>query len=124
MSLPDTIFTALGPLVGDRCYPTVFPLRNGALPEWPAIRYSLVSEDASATICGTGEDDETDDVRVQIDAVDRTYSGMRTLKASIRAAMNAITEPPCRHDGGLEMFDDETKTHRAMMQYVFTPSSD
>lgn len=119
--IPELIFQRLGPLVGDRVYPNDFPQVSTA-PVWPAIRYTL-SNDPAASVCGTNDED-TDDVDAQLDVVAKTFAGMRALKAQVIAALEN-TDPPCsRQPGGFETFDFETKTHRAVLKYLFQQSSD
>lgn len=122
MSIATVIHAALGPLVGGRCYPSVFPLRDGVLPTWPAIRYTVISETPSATLCGTGDTGAADDALVQIDIVAATHGAMQTIKAQARSALNALDDPPCSVQGIAELFDDDTRTHRAVMQVEFHPS--
>jgi tRNA threonylcarbamoyladenosine modification (KEOPS) complex Pcc1 subunit len=114
------LYATLGPLVAGRCYPLEFPqAANG--PIWPAIRYSVVEETPEASVCGTntGVDDQ---VRVQLDIVARDYSAMRTLKTAVLQALTSVS-PPHTRDAGFEMFDAETKTHRAVLFVTFQPSS-
>lgn len=121
MSVPQVVYDRLRGLVGDRCFPSVFAQGN-ALPVWPAIRYTLISADPGASLCGTN-DEETDDVRVQLDIVAVTYPAMRALKAAAIAALDG-TDPPCsRQPGGFETFDAETRTHRAVVDFVFQQST-
>lgn len=120
MSVQTVVFQSLRALVADRVYPSAFPQGNPQ-PAWPAIRYTVVSSDAAAGLCGTGGE-EGDDVRVQIDVVALTYASMRALKTLTIAALEG-TDPPChRAPGGFETFDAETKTHRAVIDFVFSQS--
>jgi hypothetical protein len=120
VSVPELLYTTLGPLVGNRCYPQEFPQATSA-PVWPAIRYSVIDETPEPSVCGTnaGSDDR---VRVQLDVVARDYSAMRTLKAAVLQAL-ASTSPPNTRDAGFEFFDPETKTHRGVLLFTFHPSS-
>lgn len=120
MSVPQVVYTALRGLVSDRCWPNRFAQPDAA-PVWPAIRYVVVDAAAEAGLCGTDSED-TDDVRVQIDLVASTYALMRTLKAQAIAAL-AATDPPCSRVSSFETYDAETRTHRAMLEYVFQQSS-
>jgi len=119
--VPQAIFTALRSLVADRVYPNEFP-QGDPLPVWPAVRYTIVSTNPAPTLCGSDGED-VDDVTVFIDAVAVTYPQMRTLKAQVIAALEG-TDPPCvRQVGGTETFDGETRTHRAVLTYLFQQSS-
>jgi len=122
VTIPSLIYQELRALVSDRVYPNRFPQGN-ALPVWPAIRYTIVFSDPAASICGTDPDVAADDTRVQIDIVAETYSGMRTLKANVITALDATDPPSKREPGGFETFDEETRTHRAVLDYTFHPSS-
>jgi hypothetical protein len=116
------VFTALRSLVNDRVYPSTFAQPDGNLPSWPAIRYTITAADPHAEICGT-DVGETDDARVQIDVVAKSYGAMVTLRDQVMAALQTVT-PPAVRDGSFETYDTETKTHRAVLEYSFYPSSD
>lgn len=112
------VFTALRGLVDDRCYASTFKqVTDGA--EWPAIRYTI-SSDPNASLCGS--DRSVDDARVQIDVVAKTYGAMDALRAQVVLALEAVT-PPCVRESEIETYDTETKTHRAILDYSFYPSS-
>lgn len=120
MTVEQTVFAALRSLVGDRCYPNTFAQPTG-LPDWPAVRYTS-SDDPVNSLCGS-DNDNTDDVNVQIDVVAETFDGMKSLKRQVIAALLS-TNPPCsRQPGGFETFDTETRTHRAVLQYLFQQST-
>lgn len=126
--ISGVVFEALKGLVPNavspvtwRCYPNTFMQPDGKLPVWPAIRYQLISSDNVPDICGTDTMD-TDDTRVQVDGAAKTYGGMITLRDGIIAAMQA-TDPPCVRDGLFETYDDETKTHRVSLDFIFYASS-
>ena len=121
MSVPAVVYAALQSLVSGRCYPSEFPQRDGVLPTWPAIRYTVIDQDAPASQCGTN-DESTDDTTVQIDVVARDYAAMRTLKAQVITAL-ADTDPPCSREMAFEEYDAETKTHRAILRFLFIASS-
>jgi len=122
MSIEAELFSVLRTTVSDRVYPTVFPQPLSGLPVWPAIRYSIVSSTPVEDLCGDG-DDTTADVRVQIDAVDVTYSKMLTLRLAVMEAMRALPTP-ARLAQSSNDYDDETKTHRAVLEYECSGSSD
>lgn len=116
------VFTALGPLVSNRVYPNTFPQPdNNQPPVWPSIRYTVISRDPIQDICGTDYGD-TDDTRVQVDVVAKTYGAMITLRDQVSVAMDGLS-PPVRRQNEFETYDVETKTHRAVMEFLFTPSS-
>lgn len=110
-------------IFANRFYPTTFAQKDGGLPRWPAGRYTIIDAVPSATVCGT-DDESTDDVRVQIDVVADTLSDCMSLTADVVAAMQA-TDPPCTRDSGPRyIFDEETRTHRSVTDFVFYPSSE
>ena len=86
------------------------------------MRFTVISENNFPDQCGS-DDTDTDDVSVQIDVVAQTYDAMRTLKANVITRMAAATTPAVRQPGGGEVFDSATKTHRAILEYLFQPSS-
>lgn len=117
------IYSRLGPLVADRCYPGNFEQPPDArLPTWPAIRFMIIDSTPEADICGTDNED-TDDIRVQVDVAGLQYDDVRLLKKQvINELMN--TDPPCtREAGGGYFYDDITKTHRFSLDFLFCPSS-
>lgn len=114
------VFDALKSLVSNRCYPNTFP-QPPKVPIWPAIRYTVISQEPVPDICGTDVGD-TDDTRVQIDCVAASYGDAYALRQSVIAAMQLVA-PPCLRDGGFETYDSETKTHRMSVDYLFHPSS-
>jgi hypothetical protein len=122
--LSGLIHTILGPLVNNRVFPNTFPQTDtGQLNvKWPAIRYQFVSDGVTPDLCGT-PNDELDDARVQLDIVAAGYGTMKELKRNVIAAMAGLSPPALRQSGGFETFDEETKTHRAVMDYVVYPSS-
>lgn len=121
MSLESDLFDALKTLVSNRVYPLTFWQPSGALPTWPAIRYTLSGAEPGATVCGdSGE--ATADVRVQLDLVATTYTALRTLRTAVLAAMVPFATPAL-WDGEDEEYDEETKTFRARLDYVIYPSS-
>lgn len=120
MTIGTAIYTALQGLVSGRVYPAAFP-QGEALPTWPAIRYTHGAGRNFATICGSSTEDE-DDITVQVDIVSESWDEMKTLKAAVVVALQS-TDPPCvRQDGGFETFDAQTRTHRAVLSYLFQQS--
>jgi hypothetical protein len=120
--IEGTVYTLLSPLVADgHCLPSRFE-QSRTLPLWPAIRYTIVSNDADETVCGTDNAD-TDDVRVQIDVVAKTHGAMLTLRDQVITALMSNIPPPARQPGGFQTYDEETKVHRTVLDYVFQQSS-
>lgn len=122
MSLETELFAVLKGLVSNRVYPLTFVQPSGSLPVWPAIRYTLVSVVPEEDLCGDG-DDETATARVQLDVVDKTYAGARALRLSVMSAMRAFIYP-ARLAASADTYDDETKTHRVILDYTIHGSSD
>jgi len=122
MSLETDLYAALSSLVSNRVYPNVFPQVDAGTQVWPSIRYTIVSSVPVEDLCGDG-DDTTADVRVQLDAVDVTYSKMRALRLSVMAAMRTFPTP-ARLASNFDDYDADVKVHRAMLQYDVMGSSD
>lgn len=121
MSIEADLFSRLKTLVANRVYPLTFIQPNGALPVWPAIRYSFISVIPATTVCGDGGD-ETADTRVQIDAVDKTFMAMRALRMEIMLAMLTFY-PPAIFENDFEEYDADTKTYRVSLDYIIYKSS-
>jgi hypothetical protein len=122
MTIEVDLFAELRSLTSGRVYPNVFPQPLSGTYVWPAIRYSLVSSVPIEDLCGDG-DDQTAEVRVQIDVVATTYSAMRALRLQVLGKMVSFPTP-ARLDLSMDDYDDETKTHRAILQYMISGSSD
>lgn len=122
MALEQQLFTALRSLVSNRVYPTIFQQPDGTLPAWPALRYTITASVPIEDLCGDG-DDQTADVSVQIDVVDKTYAAVSTLRLSVMAAMRGLPTP-ARMSFSSREYDSETLTHRAILIYDVTGSSD
>jgi hypothetical protein len=121
MSIEEDLFAGLKALVAsDRAYPITFP-QAPADPDWPAIRYTFISVDPAAAICGDSGDLSAT-TRVQIDAVAKTFAAARALRLSIMAFMKTFT-PPALFDGSREEYDSETKTFRASLDFLIYASS-
>lgn len=121
MMLEGILFTTLGPLVNNRCYPLTFIQPDGQLPIWPAIRYTLLNGSDANDLCGSATVD-TDDASVQIDLVARTHGAVVTLRDQVIAAMMTFALPATRQSNGQE-FDEQTKTYRVTLEYLISPSS-
>jgi hypothetical protein len=115
------LFTALRGLVSDRVYPSTFVQPDGNLPAWPAIRYTFIDSVPGIEICGT-DDGATDDAQVQIDVVAKSYGAMVALRSQVVIALMNVA-PPAVRTSGFETYDTETKTHRAVLEYSFYPST-
>ncbi|MEO8630200.1 MAG: DUF3168 domain-containing protein [Betaproteobacteria bacterium] len=120
--IEGVIFTALKALVGNRCYPNTFLQPESGLPTWPAIRYTITGSTSEVDICGTDSVD-TDDTRVQLDIVAKTNGAAIVVRDQVIAAMMGLDPPAVRDGGGFQTFDDETKTHRIVLEYLFCASS-
>lgn len=115
------VVSLLSSLVSGRVYASTFP-QEPEEPTWPAIRFTVVGVSPVVDQCSSADTD-TDDTRVQIDVVSRDYDEMVSLKASVIAAMATSTPAAQREPGGFETFDADTKTHRAVLDFTFQPSS-
>lgn len=121
--IEGVVFTALRSLVSDRCYPNTFEQPpDGRLPTWPAIRYTVISSDSVADICGTDTVD-TDDVIVQLDLVAKTHGAVLSLRDQVINAMMGLNPPAVRTGSGFTDYDDVTKTYRVTLDYLFAGSS-
>lgn len=116
------VFNALRSLVSDRCYPTTFEQPpDGRLPTWPAIRYTVISSDNPVDICGTDNVD-TDDTLIQLDLVAKTHGAVVMLRDQVINAMMNL-DPPAVRQTQFQTYDDVTKTHRIVLDYLFAASS-
>lgn len=116
----QALHALLAPLVGGRCFPVVFPLEP--LPAWPAIRYTPVGGTVWPDACGSG-DGTADDARVQIDSVAATYAAAVQLAQQVRTALMDFDPPAVADGAALFQYDSETRTHRAVQDFTFYPSS-
>lgn len=118
MTVSTDIFNTLQALVSGRCYPDTFAQPSGNLPDWPAIRYTLIGGDTHPDICGTG-DGSADTPLVQIDIVTATHAERETLRSQVRAAMAALVNPPCTLQGApRNEYESDTKTYRASLDFL------
>lgn len=120
MTIEDTIFTTLKSLVGNRCYPDTLE-QSATAPTWPAIRYSLISEEPDVSLCG--DTPESADPRFQIDCIDMTKEAAVSLRASVKAALATLTDPPAVCVNSFNDYDADTKTYRASIDVIFYPSN-
>lgn len=118
-----TVRAALKDIFSGNVYANVFPqLSNGQInSKLPAARFQIVSATNAGTVCGTG-DRSTDDTRIQVDVVAGDWDALSPLVDDVIAAMQA-TDPPCTRDNYFTTFDEPTRTHRAVLDFIFTPSS-
>lgn len=122
MTIEADIDTVLKPLVSNRVYGGIFP-QPPERPVWPAIRRTLLGI-PDVDLCGDGGD-ETADARLQLDLVVTEaagYTALRTLRALVMTAMRTLT-PPAIWDGEQYDFDEETRTHRCVLDYLIYPST-
>jgi hypothetical protein len=115
----EEIFTRLSPLVGSRVYPLTFP-QDPDLPEWPAIRYTPEGGQVWQTSCG---DADSPDIAIQIDLVCATWPSLVTITQQVLDAMSAFSVPCILQSTPAMVFDDETKSHRSIFQFILSPSN-
>jgi len=125
MTYETELFAALSPLAastdnGRAYYVNVFP-QAGVPSPWPAIRSTLVSGIPDATICGNGQDNETD-FRIQIDGITATAKERTALRHAIQTAMAALPTP-CLCDNFEDSYDVEARGYRTRLDYLLLPSS-
>lgn len=113
---------AISAYVGTRVFPDTFMQKDGGLPQWPSIRYTLISAASSEDVCGT-DDESTDDTRVQLDVVATTNRERALLVTAVIAAMQNL-DPPASRDNLIRTFDEPTRTYRAILDFIFYPSSE
>ncbi len=101
--------------------PLTFPQPARYNPEWPALRYTIVSSVPVKDLCGDGDDD-TADARVQLDVVATTYVGARSLRLEVMAVMSNFVVPAIL-DSDFDDWDAETGTYRCVLDYLINPSS-
>ncbi len=119
----DTVVrAACKSIFSGRFYPDTFLQKDGGLPQWPAGRYTVISAENGETVCGT-DDQSTDDTRVQIDVVHNTYDGREALVALVIEAMMDL-DPPCSRVGLFKTYDEDTRTYRTVLDYLFYASSE
>jgi len=120
MSLEQTIYQALAPLVANRVHASVFP-QLPAVPVTPAILFTFISDEVTDDVCG---DDaaQTANTRTQIDIYSTDFDSTRALRLQVLAAMAAIS-PPTRAAGGFSSYEPELKLHRVSLDFISYPSS-
>ncbi|MNK93877.1 hypothetical protein D3C87_1140610 [compost metagenome] len=120
MSLEQTIYQALAPLVGARVHASVFPQKPD-VPVTPAILFTFISEEAAEDICGD-DTAQTANTRVQVDIYSTDFDSTRSLRVQVLTAMAAVT-PPTRCVGGFSTYEPDLKLHRASLDFIHYPSS-
>lgn len=117
------IRAALKDLFDGRVYAGSFPqtVTGVGKSRLPAARYQIVSAVNAPDVCGTGDRD-TDDTRVQIDVVASDWAALSPLIDLVITAMKT-TDPICVRENYFTTEDAETRTHRAVFDYVFHASS-
>lgn len=122
MSLENDLFSALKSLVGNRVAFVTFPQpSNGAPPTWPAIRCTVVDSVPVVDLCGDGDDD-TAEIRVQIDCVATTFTAARSLRLQVMATMRSFSTPALL-DLSRNDYDADTKTYREVLDYIIHGST-
>jgi hypothetical protein len=116
MTIESDLFDGLSSLVGTRVYPIDFPQAE-TLMVWPAIRYTFVSIVPIPSICGDYPGTPTADIRVQIDVVHTDPDLMRALRDQVLVVMRSF-DPPAINEDITEVFDSETKTYRAILDFM------
>lgn len=120
MTLEESLFTTFGPLVGNRFAPVVFP-QPPAVPTWPAIRCT-VSRTSIPDQCGVGDED-TGNVRVQLDVVASTFDQAKQLARQVKATAE-LHDPPLIIEFENSDYDEETRTFREIQQYSVHASTE
>lgn len=101
-----TIQPILAGTVSGRCYPLVAPDN----PTKPYIVYQVVSKVPEVTLEST---EARERCRIQIDAYATTYAEVKTLEASIKAALVNISVPLLAFD----QFEADTKLFRVTLEH-------
>ena len=120
MAYEQTIFAALSALTAPgKVWPATIPQQF----TYPAIRYTVTSGVPFASLCEQ-PDEETDEIHIQLDLVARTHPEALALMRQVRAAMDALTDPPTiLDDWAGPDFDAETKSYTVRMDYSLHGSS-
>lgn len=126
--IEEAIVAALNPLFASRVYATNFPEFAAPL-QAPMCRFTITAVAPFAALCGDGsgddDDDEPDDVAdwsFQLDVIAADFDACTALRRQVRKALKAI-EPPVVCDLWQMVFDTDTKTHRAILNYTAHASS-
>ena len=118
----DVVFAVLKTVFPGAAFASVFPQTDDRIASrLPASRFQIVSAESSATVCGT-DDRHTDDTRVQVDIVASDWDTLSTKVDETITAMQGASVP-CVRENYFTTFDEETRVHRASIDFVFYPSS-
>lgn len=120
MSLEQTIFSALAPLVSDRVHASTFP-QLPAVPITPAILFTFISDEVTDDICGD-DAGQTANTRTQVDIYSTDFDSTRSLRLQVLEVMAAIN-PPTRCAGGFSSYEPDLKLHRVSLDFISYPSS-
>lgn len=107
MSIESTLFSALGPLVGGRCYPM------GGAPDTPVAPYIIYMSVADRPSNTLSNGPAKRNRRIQVDGYVTTFPGIKTLELAIRAAMLPIALEIASQD----LYEPVTKLHRTLQEY-------
>lgn len=122
MTIDETIYTALAPIFASRVHPDFIP--QGWVTDADrraALRYSLVAAEPDNTICGSTA--AADQVRVQFDIYCVTKQELDAKTALVRAAMEAIVDPPVTRELELRGYEEDLKMFVRTQDWVFHPSA-
>lgn len=103
MRAEELIFSALGPLVGGRCQPTV--VQQTTL-ETPRIVFDTQRNDTDFVCLGHPRED----VSVTLDLTHLTFDAARGLRDQVLSTLTALTEYRSTEFDSCD-FDPETKTY-------------
>jgi len=109
MSLESSLQTLLGGLVSGRCYPMVAPAGTAT----PYICFQNISGSPFVINAVT-----SGNPKIQIDIIGTGYSQVKTLAASVRAAL-LISSLANSQEMEFDDFTEETRSYRVIMQYEF-----
>lgn len=108
-----TLQTTLGALCAGRCYPLA---NNSTTIIYPFVTFQVVAE---TTLTSTS--DARAAKRVQIDIFDRTYSGVKSLSETVRAAVESITGMASSHLVTFDGYEEAPKTYRVTSEFYIWP---
>lgn len=109
----------IGPLVGDRYYPMVFPQTDGAQTV-PAAR-GIVKKTIPHLVLCRG-DQTVDDVEVEIRIHCDQYDDMRDILVQAREAIEDC-DPPCVRLDDWDEYEERTRHFVGVLRVRFQPST-
>lgn len=121
MTIESVLYDTLKSLCANHVYPDTFP-QTPVIPVVPAIRYTRVSGTVYIDLCGDG-DEQTDDVRIQVDMVESSAGKRDALVVAVRAAMKSFDPPAVAQGPTQNSFDPETKQFIGSVDYIVYGSS-